>query len=127
MKKLTLSVAVLLGSISTKAQTEYIDISTKNVFGRSEMVVYNDVKDFDDLEYFYLGPTNKNYHWVEYTNANNILVSLQDKPGKKREICTQDGEEKVQCKVVDAHATQYRFFPKNKVFQIYISKTLKDE
>jgi len=127
MKKLTLSVAVLLGSISTKAQTEYIDISTKNIFGRSEMVIYNDVKEFDDLEYFYLGPTNKNYHWVKYTNANNILVSLQDKPGKKREICTQDGEEKVQCKVVDAHAMQYRFFPKNTVFQIYISKTLKDE
>ena len=59
MKKITLSVAVLLGSISTKAQTtEYIDISSKKIFGRSEMVVYNDDTNYNDLEYLYLGPVS---------------------------------------------------------------------
>ena len=51
MKKITLSVAVLLASASAKAQTEYIDLTTKGIFGRSEMVVYNGITNYNDLEY----------------------------------------------------------------------------
>ena len=52
MKTITLSVALLLGSIAAKAQTEYVDITTKGIFGRSEMVLYNDDTNYNDLEYF---------------------------------------------------------------------------
>ena len=57
MKKIKISVAVLLCSTAVKAQnfTEYIDISSKKLFGRSEMVVYNDDTNYNDLEYLYLG------------------------------------------------------------------------
>ena len=42
MKTVTLSVALLLGGVAAKAQTEYIDITSKKLFNRSEMVLYND-------------------------------------------------------------------------------------
>lgn len=123
MKKITLSVALLLGGYVTKAQhTEYIDISSKKLFGRSEMVVYNDNTNYEDLEYLYIGRFNSNYHWVKYTGAKNIIVSLNDDLGDKREICTQQGQDKVECKQYDAFATQYRFKAKQKEFQIWISK-----
>ena len=92
------------------------------------MVVYNSDTNFNDLEYLYLGRNNKNWHYVKYSNnlkLPNVVVSLQDKPGQQREICTQDGKEKLECKVVDAFATEYVFKPKSKQFEIYISKTLK--
>ena len=113
MKKITLSVAVLLGSIAAKAQTEYIDISSKKLFGRSEMVVYNNIVDYDDLEYLYIGKFNSNYHWVKYTGAKDIIVALNDDLGDTREICTQQGQDKVECKQHDAFATQYKFKAKH--------------
>jgi len=129
MKKIIIPVALLLGSISTKAQlTEHIDISTVSIFSRSKMVVYNSDTNYNDLECKYLGRNNDNWHWVKYSNEfklPNIVVSLQDKPGHQREICIQDGKEKLECAVVDAFATEYIFKPKNKVFEIYISKTIK--
>ena len=49
MKKIKISVAVLLCSTAVKAQNfaEYIDISSKKLFGRSEMVVYNDDTNYE--------------------------------------------------------------------------------
>tara|TARA_R100000231_G_scaffold67150_1_gene53873 strand:- start:297 stop:677 length:381 start_codon:yes stop_codon:yes gene_type:complete len=122
MKKITLSVAVLLGSISAKAQTEYIDVTTKSIFGRSEMVLYNNDKNYNDLEYFYIGRFNKNYHWVKYTNAKNIVLSLNDNKGDTREICTQQDTFKVHCQVYDSFAQQYKINVTTKDFQIWISK-----
>jgi hypothetical protein len=123
MKKITLSVAVLLCSVATKAQNaEYIDISSKKLFGRSEMVVYNDDANYKDLEYFYIGKLNSNYHWVKYTGAKDIIVSLNDDPGDTREICTQQGKDKAECKQYDSFATQYKFLAKQNEFQIWISK-----
>jgi hypothetical protein len=123
MKKITLSVALLLGSMSAKAQyTEHIDISSKKLFGRSEMVLYNDDTNYEDLEYLYIGKFNSNYHWVKYTGAKDIIVTLNDDPGDTREICTQQGKDKAECKQYDAFATQYKFKAKQKVFQIWISK-----
>ena len=125
MKKLTLSVAVLLGSLAAKAQTEYIDVTSKKPFGRSEMVVYNDDINYSDLEYFYLGRFTKNYHWVKYTNAKKIVLSLNDDKGDKREVCTQQNDFKAHCEVVDAFASQYLINVTTEKFQIWISKPLK--
>ena len=121
MKKITLSVAVLLGSIATKAQTEYIDVTTKGIFGRSEMVVYNDDYGYNDLEYLYIGRNNDNYHWVEYTNAGKIVVTMSDNSGDTRELCTKRNNDKTTCEVVDAFATSYTF-KASKKFQVWISK-----
>ena len=121
MKTVTLSVALLLGGVAAKAQTEYVDITTKGIFGRSEMVLYNDNTNYDDLEYFYLGRYNKNYHWVKYTNAEKVVVTMSDSPGDTRELCTKRNNNKTKCKVVDAFATSYKF-KASKEFQIWISK-----
>ena len=121
MKKLTLSVAILLGGVAAKAQTEYVDITTKGIFGRSEMVLYNDDTNYKDLEYFYLGRNTDKYHWVKYTNANKVVVTMSDDVGDTRELCTKRNEEKTNCEVVDAFATSYKFRASKK-FQIWISK-----
>jgi hypothetical protein len=125
MKKITISVAILLGSVSAKAQTEYIDVTTKTIFGRSEMVLYNNDINYNDLEYFYIGRFNKNYHWVKYTNAKNIVLSLNDNEGDTREICTQQDTFKVHCQVYDSFAQQFKINVSTKVFQVWISKPLK--
>ena len=124
MKKLTISVAVLLSSVAAKAQTEYVDISKKNIFGRSEMVVYNDDTNYNDLEYLYLGPFNNNWHYVKYTNASNIVVTMNDNEGDTREICTKQGDEELNCKVVDSFATMYKLQATERVFKVWISKTI---
>ena len=123
MKKLTLSVALLRGSISAKSQAvEYIDVTSKKLFGKSEMTVYNDIVGYNDLEYLYLGRFNSNYHWVSYTNAGKIILSMNDNPGDLRRVCTKQGVDSTKCKVYDAFATQYIFNAKQEDFQIWISK-----
>ena len=122
MKKITLSVAALLGSLAAKSQAvEYIDLTTKGIFNRSEMVVYNNDIDYNDLEYLYIGKSNDNYHWVEYTNAGKIVVTMSDNPGDTRELCIKRNDDKTTCEVVDAFATSYEF-KASKKFQIWISK-----
>ena len=128
MKKLTISVALLLGSVATKAQVnEYIDITKKGIFERSEMVCYNDDTGFSDLEYFYIGRFNSNYHWVKYSNipsSNNweIIVSFSDDKGDTRELCTKQGDKPTECKIVDSFATTYELGAKKQTFQVWISK-----
>ena len=123
MKKITLSVALLLGGYVAKSQTtEYIDVTTKSIFGRSEMVLYNNNVDYDDLEYLYIGKFNSNYHWVKYTGAKDIIVSLNDGQGDKRRICTKQGDNPTECKTVDSFATTYKLIATEKVFQVWISK-----
>ena len=107
--------------------TEYIDVSTKDIFGRSEMVVYNDILDYDDLEYLYIGRNNTNYHWVKYTGAKDIVVTLNDGLNDKRRICTQQGQDSLICKQYDAFATEYIFTAKQNEFQIWISKVNVDK
>ena len=122
MKTITLSVALLLGGVAAKAQsTEYVDITTKGIFGRSEMVLYNDNTHYDDLEYFYLGRNTDKYHWVKYTNADKIVVTMSDDIGDTRELCTKRNDEELVCEVVNAHATVYEF-KASKIFEVWISK-----
>lgn len=121
MKKITLSVAILLGGVAAKAQTEYVDITTKGIFGRSEMVLYNDNTNYNDLEYFYLGRNTDKYHWVEYTNAKDIVVTMSDNIGDTRELCTKRNNKELVCEVVDAYTTVYKF-KASKIFEIWISK-----
>tara|TARA_R100001510_G_scaffold3582_1_gene2857 strand:- start:146 stop:520 length:375 start_codon:yes stop_codon:yes gene_type:complete len=124
MKKITLSVALLLGGVAAKAQTEYIDITTKNLFGRSEMVLYNDIAGYNDLEYFYLGRFNKKRHWVRYTYADKVVISFLDKLGDTRELCTQEDDKPQKCAVVNTNQTVFTFKPKGKVFEVLITKPL---
>ena len=124
MKKyLFLFLISILTNQSVNSQiTEYIDLTTKGVFGRSEMVVYNDNLDYDDLEYLYLGPNNDNYHWVKYTNAKDVIITMSDSYGDKRELCTKQGNDSTLCEVVGAYAATYRLRAKDKIFQVWISK-----
>ena len=123
MKKITLSVALLLGGYVTKAQTEYIDVTKKNTFGRSEMVVYNDNVDYDDLEYLYIGRNNDNYHYVKYQFAPPyIIVTMSDDKGDTRELCTAHGDKPTECKVVSSYATQYKINAESNLVQVWISK-----
>lgn len=123
MKKYLLLIAILFSQYNLNAQTEYIDLTTKGIFGRSEMVVYNDITNYNDLEYLYIGRNNDNYHWVEYTNPNMVIVTMSDDPGDTREICTKYDDKDLNCEVVDAYATTYEFNAiKSKKFEIWISK-----
>jgi len=123
MKKITISVALLLGSFATKAQIpEVIDVTTKSIFGRSEMVLYCENYNFDDLQYFYIGKFNKNYHYVKYTGAKQVTVNMSDKPGDTRELCTKQGDNSTECKTVNSFATTYKLISTEKIFQVWISK-----
>jgi hypothetical protein len=90
MKKLTLSVAILLGSISTKAQTEYVELSSNKLFKRSFITYYGDNgKPLDeDLE---VGVLKKSgHHWVTYTGVSKVVVICNDEKETQRKICIND-------------------------------------
>ena len=102
--------------------TEYIELSTKGVFGRSEMVVYNDNVDYNDLEYLYIGPNNDNYHF-KYTGAKDVIIIMNDNQNDTRELCYKHkSDEKATCKTVDAFASIYKLRAKENIFEVWISK-----
>ena len=111
-----------IGLTSSSQSIEYIDISTKGIFGRSEMVLYNDDINYNDLEYLYIGKNNDNWHWVKYTNANEIIVTLNDNSGDYREICIKQGNDSLFCQKYDAFAKEYHFKSNQTIFEIWISK-----
>ena len=129
MKKITLSVALLLGSLVTKAQTEYIDIAKVGMLGTSTMAVYNDNKLLNDLEVHKLNVFDKKdlCHYVEYTNLNDdkVVLTLSDDKGDTRKICIKEDGELQPCFIVDSFATVYEFTTSANVLTIYISRTLK--
>tara|TARA_B100000900_G_C20428571_1_gene653998 strand:- start:416 stop:817 length:402 start_codon:yes stop_codon:yes gene_type:complete len=103
--------------------TEYIELSTKGVFGRSEMVVYCDNNSYDDLEYLYIGRNNDNYHWVKYTGAKDVIIIMNDNENDTRELCYKhQTDEKATCKTVDAFASIYKLKAKENIFEVWISK-----
>ena len=94
MKKLTLLVAILLGSVATKAQTEYVELSSNKTFKKSFVSYYGDSnKPLDkDLE---VGVLNKSgYHWVTYTGVRKVMLILSDASSSygetERKICIND-------------------------------------
>ena len=126
MKTITLSVALLLSSYVTKAQTEYIDVAKVGMLGTSTMAIYNDDEDLDDLEVFKLNLFDKSeiYHWVKYTNLydNKVILTMSDDKGDVRELCTKHGDEKVFCEIVSSFATVYEFTTDSRIFQVWISR-----
>lgn len=126
MKKITLSVALLLGSYVTKAQTEYIDVAKVGMLGTSTMAIYNDNRYLNDLEVFKLNIFNKakTYHWVKYTNLFNdkVVLTMSDDEGDTREVCTKHGEQNYFCETVSSFATVYEFTTNSDTFQIWISR-----
>ena len=129
MKKTILSVALLLGSYATKAQTEYIDIAKVGMLGTSTMAVYSDDWE-NDLTLHRLNKLSKrdHYHYVKYTNLGNdkVVLTLSDDPGDTRNICIKENGELVKpCYDVDSFATFYEFTSSAREFKIYISRTNK--
>ena len=126
MKKITLSVALLLGSYVTKAQTEYIDVAKIGMLGTSTMSIYNGDKSLDDLQVFKLNLFDKSeiYHWVKYTNLynNKVVITMSDDEGDTRELCIKHGDEKLSCETVSSFATSYKFTTDSHVFQVWISR-----
>ena len=126
MKKITISVALLLGSYVTKAQTEYIDIAKVGLMSTSTMAVYSgDVFD-NDLAIHKLNifdPKNQ-CHWVKYTNLGNdkVVLTLSDDPGDTRRICIKENSVLQPCYNVDSFATEYEFTTNAKTLEIYVCK-----
>ena len=103
--------------------TEYIELSTKGVFGRSEMVLYCENNNYDDLEYLYIGRNNDNYHWVKYTGAKDVIIIMNDNENDTRELCYKhQTDEKATCKTVDAFASKYKLKAKENILEVWISK-----
>ena len=131
MKKILLVlIALTFTNLSFSQSDEYIEVSTKNIFGKSEMVVYNDNINFDDLEYLTIGRNNDNYHWVKYTGAKNVIVIMNDYENDTRELCYKhQSDEKATCKTVDAFASIHKLKAKENIFEVWISKinVKKDE
>ena len=129
MKKITLSVALLLGGYVAKAQSEYIDISKVGMLGTSTMAVYSDDWE-NDLTVHKLNKLSKkdHYHYVEYTNLGNstVFLTFSDDPGDTRNICIKENGELVKpCYDVDSFATSYEFTSDASEFKIYISRINK--
>ena len=103
--------------------TEYIELSTKGVFDRSEMVLYCEDLNYDDLQYFYIGRNNDNYHWVKYTGAKDVIVIMNDNENDTRELCYKhQSDEKATCEIVDAFASMHKLKAKENIFEVWISK-----
>ena len=126
MKKITISVALLLGSYVTKAQTEYIDVAKVGMLGTSTMAIYNDDKYLNDLKVFKLNlfDKSKTYHWVKYTNLYNdkVVLTMSDDFGDTRQVCIKHGEQDYYCEDFASFAATHEFTTNSEVFQIWISK-----
>ena len=127
MKKITISVALLLGSYVTKAQTEYIDIAKVGMLSTSTMAVYSDDVFDNDLAVHKLNvldPKNK-CHWVKYTNlgSGKVILTLSDDKGDTRKICIKENDVLVDsCYYVDSFATEYVFTTDAHTLEIYVCK-----
>ena len=115
---------IILISPSVFSQiTEYIELSTKGVFGRSEMILYCEDYNYDDLQYFYIGRNNDKYHWVKYTGAKDVIIIMNDYENDTRELCYKhQSDEKATCEIVDAFASIYNLQAKENIFEVWISK-----
>jgi len=126
MKKITISVALLLSSYVTKAQTEYIDIAKVGLMGTSTMAVYSENVLDDDLQVLKLNifDAKNQCHYVKYTNLRNdkVVLTLSDDPGDKRRICIKEDGVLQPCYTVDSFATEYKFTSDATTFKIYICK-----
>jgi hypothetical protein len=126
MKKITISVALLLGSYVTKAQTEYIDIAKVGMLSTSTMAVYSDDVFDNDLAVHKLNvldPKNK-CHWVKYTNlgSGKVILTLSDDQGDTRKICIKENGVLKPCYYVDSFATEYEFTTDAHTLEIYVCK-----
>jgi len=125
MKKITISVALLLGSYVAKAQTEYIDIAKVGMLGTSTMAVYSD--DWEDdltLHKLNIFDAKDQCHYVKYTNLGDwkVVLTLNDDPGDKRRICIKENGVLQPCYTVDSFAAEYEFTSDATTFKIYICK-----
>jgi hypothetical protein len=87
------------------------------------MILYCEDYNYDDLQYFYIGRNNDNYHWVKYTGAKDVIIIMNDYENDTRELCYKhQSDEKATCKTVDAFASIHKLKAKEKIFEVWISK-----
>ncbi len=126
MQKIIISVALLLGSYVTKAQTEYIDIAKVGLMGTSTMAVYSEDVLNDDLTVHKLNifDAKDQCHYVKYTNLGNdkVFLTLSDDPGDTRRICIKEDGLLQPCYSVDSFATEYVFTSDAHTFKIYVCR-----
>jgi hypothetical protein len=124
MKKYSLILLIgFLSNLCFGQIDEYIEVSTKQPFGTSEMVCYNDNIDYDDLEYLQIGRFNDNYHWVKYTDAKDVIIIMNDNENDTRELCYKhQSDDKSTCEIVDAFTSTHKLQAKEKIFEVWISK-----
>ena len=105
MKKITISVAILLGGVVAKAQTEFVELSSNKLFKRSYAKYYNDssVPLEEDLSVSIV-KGNFNYHWVEYYNAAEVQIICADKENAYRKICVNEN-----CNIYNTYNEIYTF------------------
>ena len=105
MKKLTIAVGLLLGSITAIAQTEYVELTSNKFFKRSFACYYGDNNKLldKDLECGEL-KGKLNYHWVEYTGIKEVKIICADKKYTYRKICIND-----KCGIYNTNNQVYTF------------------
>lgn len=127
MKKITLSVALLLSGYVTKAQTEYIDVSS-NGYGKSKMTIYNESMYYDDFESHVIYPLSSDWHYVTYYGITDLIeVNLDDKEGDYRQICIYSEVEQFEtCWNYKSDGNQVQFYNNfNDTITVSISKPFK--
>ena len=105
MKKLTISVAILLSGVAAKAQTEFVELSSNKFFKRSYAKYYNDsgVPLSEDLEVSIV-KGKLNYHWVKYTRVKEVQIICADQENTYRKICIND-----YCNIYNTNNQVYKF------------------
>lgn len=105
MKKLILGVSLLLGGMTSQAQTEFIEVSNNKLFNKSFAAYYNDSNSSleDDLEVTELG-RNETVHIVYYTNVSKVVIIGSDTKNSVRDI-----EVNGKRMTIDSHLSIYNF------------------
>ena len=127
MKKITLSVALLLGSYVTKAQTEYIYVSSNDV-GTSKMTIYNESMYYDDFEEYTISPLSNKWHYVTHYGITGLIeLNFDDKEGSYRQVCVHSEIEEFEaCWDYESDGNQVQFYNEdNDTVTVSISKPFK--
>ena len=104
MKKYALLFIILINS-SLYAQTEYIEVSSNQLFKRSYVAYYDDSPTAleDDLELSVV-KGDLTYHWVKYTGVKKVQIICADAENTLRKICF-NGD----CNIYDTYNQVYNF------------------
>ncbi len=127
MKKITLSVALLLSGYVTKAQTEYIDVSSNSI-GTSKMTIYDESMYYDDFEDYTISHLSNDWHYVTYYGITGLIeLNFDDKEGNYRKVCVHSEIEEFEaCWDYKSDGNQVQFYNEDDdTVTVSISKPFK--